>query len=117
MKEHKPVALWKGIAGTAISGTVLLILAPIDYILLTKVKDIELWLMVTLAVCTIVCVFSLFVSLYNLITTSSYIKEHKEEAKKQAPQPKKNNDNTELLHRLLTEGKITIEEYDQLKGK
>ena len=113
MKEKEPVALWKGIVGTALSGTVILVLAPIDFAI-TSMKDVPLWIIVTLFTCTVVCFFSLILSLMNLISAVNYRKSHADEVE-QIVQEEKNNDNTELLHKLLAEGKITIEEYDKLK--
>ena len=36
---------------------------------------------------------------------------------KKPPVASNNDEKTELLHKLLSEGKITIEEYDQLRNK
>ena len=116
MKEREPVALWKGIVGTALSGTVILVLAPIDFAI-TSMKDVPLWIIVTLFTCTVVCFFSLILSLMNLISAANYRKSHVEEEERFVPEQKKNDDNTELLHKLLAEGKITIEEYDKLRNK
>ena len=117
MKEQKPVALWKGIVGTAISGTVLSILVPIEIVLVSHIEKVELWLLLTITLCSCVCFFSLIVSLYNLITTSNYRKEHREIVEERKPKQENNDEKTELLHRLLAEGKITIEEYDKLRNK
>ena len=117
MKEKEPVALWKGIAGTAISGTVLTILVPIDIVLLKHIQTVDLWLLLTITICCFVCFFSLIISLYNLITTLNYRKEHREIVEKRKPKQENNDEKIELLHRLLAEGKITIEEYDKLRNK
>ena len=116
MRERQPVALWKGIVGTALSGTVILILAPIDFAV-TSMKDVPLWIIVTLFTCTVVCFFSLILSLMNLISTANYRKSHVEEEGQLNLEENKNDDKTELLHKLLAEGKITIEEYDRLRNK
>lgn len=116
MKEKKPVALWKGIAGTAVS-SFLLILALILYIpLYFYQKVLPDWTFLWFVVAVVVGLGSLVISIYNLYEAIVYRKIEEPE-KKQSPKGKKEEDNSELLHKLLKEGKITIEEYDQLKGK
>lgn len=122
MKEHKPVALWKGIVGTALSGTLILLLTPTYLIYLNYPGDKEQWLLLTLVISIIVCIFSLIVSLSNLISTANYKRNAKADSsvisiKEENTIPSDNNEKTELLHKLLAEGKITIEEYDQLRDK
>ena len=122
MKEHKPVALWKGIVGTALSGFLLLILTPAYLIYLNYDGDKEQWLLVTLVVSIIVCIFSLIVSLSNLISTANYKRNAKVDSsvisiKEEHEVPSDSNEKTELLHKLLAEGKITIEEYDKLRNE
>ena len=122
MKEHKPVALWKGIVGTALSGTLILLLTPTYLIYLNYPGDKEQWLLLTLVVSIIVCIFSLIVSLSNLISTANYKRNAKADSsvisiKEENTIPSDNNEKTELLHKLLAEGKITIEEYDKLRNE
>ena len=122
MKEHKLVALWKGIVGTALSGFLLLILTPAYLIYLSYNGDKEYWLLVTLVVSIIVCIFSLIVSLSNLIATANYKRNARVDSsvitiKEESEVPPDNNEKTELLHKLLAEGKITIEEYDKLRNE
>ena len=122
MKEHKPIALWKGIVGTALSGTLILLLTPTYLIYLNYPGDKEQWLLLTLVISIIVCIFSLIVSLSNLISTANYKRNAKADSsvisiKEENIVPSDSNEKTELLHKLLAEGKITIEEYDQLSNK
>ena len=122
MKEREPVALWKGIVGTALSGFLLLILTPAYLIYLNYDGDKEYWLLVTLVVSIIVCIFSLIVSLSNLIATANYKRNARVDSsvisiKEENEVPSDNNEKTELLHKLLAEGKITIEEYDKLRNE
>lgn len=122
MKEHKPVALWKGIVGTALSGFLLLFLTPAYLIYLNYDGDKEQWILVTLVVSIIVCIFSLIVSLSNLIATANYKRNARVDSsvisiKEESEVPSDNNEKTELLHKLLAEGKITIEEYDKLRNE
>ena len=122
MKEREPVALWKGIVGTALSGFLLLILTPAYLIYLNYDGDKEYWLLVTLVVSIIVCIFSLIVSLSNLISTANYKRNSRIDSsvisiKEENEVPSDNNEKTELLHKLLAEGKITIEEYDKLRNE
>ena len=113
MSEKQPVALWKGIVGTALSGTLLLVLVPFDFLVIAFHNNELLWLSVTLLMCTAVCLISLILSLFNLVSTIN--------SKKSQPRvnnkKKESEDNLELLHKLLSEGKITIEEYDKLRNK
>ena len=113
MSEKQPVALWKGIVGTALSGMLLLILVPFDFVVVALNQNELLWLSVTLLTCTAVCLLSLILSLVNLISTINY----KKSQPIQVPERENSDNNTELLHKLLSKGKITIEEYDQLRHK
>lgn len=120
MNKREPVALWKGIVGTALSGTLLMVLTPAYLIYLNYEGDKEQWLLVTLVVCIIVCIFSLIVSISNLISTANYKRNAKVDSSIISIKEEETSDNdekTELLHKLLSEGKITIEEYDQLRNK
>lgn len=120
MNKREPVALWKGIVGTAWSGTLLILLTPAYLVYLNYPGDKEQWLLITLAVSIIVCLFSLIVSLSNLISTANYKRNAKVDSSVVSIKEEEASDNdekTELLHKLLSEGKITIEEYDQLRNK
>ena len=120
MNKREPVALWKGIVGTALSGTLLLILTPAYLIYLNYSGDKEQWLLITLLVSIIVCLFSLIVSLSNLISTTNYKRNAKVDSSVvsiKEEEASENDEKTELLHKLLSEGKITIEEYNQLRNK
>ena len=122
MKEHKPVALWKGIVGTALSGTLIMLLTPTYLIYLNYPGEKEQWLLLTLVISIVVCAFSLIISLSNLIATTNYKRNSKADSsvisiKEENAVPSDNSEKTELLHKLLAEGKITIEEYDKLRNK
>ena len=119
MNKREPVALWKGIVGTALSGTLLMVLTPVYLIYLNYEGDKEQWLLVTLVICIIVCIFSLIVSISNLISTANYKRNAKVDSSVVSikEEVSDNDEKTELLHKLLSEGKITIEEYDQLRNK
>ena len=120
MNKREPVALWKGIVGTALSGTLLMLLTPAYLIYLNYPGDKEQWLLITLVVAIIVCLFSLIVSLSNLISTTNYKRNAKVDSSVisiKEEEASENDEKTELLHKLLSEGKITIEEYDQLRNK
>lgn len=120
MNKREPVALWKGIVGTALSGTLLMLLTPAYLVYLNYPGDKEQWLLIALVVSIIVCLFSLIVSLSNLISTTNYKRNTKVDSSVISIKEEEASDNdekTELLHKLLSEGKITIEEYDQLKNK
>ena len=114
METKKPVPLWKGIVGTAVSAFALILIAMITIIVYSINKSMEMWLIVLLLVAGIVCLISFIISLINI----SDAKEHKRQSnfieansKPSKEDPKK----IELLRKLLAEGKITIEEYDELK--
>lgn len=121
MNKREPVALWKGIVGTALSGVLLMLLTPAYLIYLNYPgDDKEQWLLITLVVSIIVCLFSLIVSLSNLISTANYKRNAKVDSSVisiKEEEASENDEKTELLHKLLSEGKITIEEYDQLRNK
>lgn len=120
MNKREPVALWKGIVGTALSGALLMLLTPAYLIYLNYHGDKEQWLLITLVVSIIVCLFSLIVSLSNLISTTNYKRNAKVDSSVisiKEEEASENDEKTELLHKLLSEGKITIEEYDQLRNK
>ena len=105
MAQKKPVALWKGIVGTALSGTILLVLVPFMIFFTAFKNEAPLWALVTIYTSGLVCIFSLIISVINLSTAVAFKKSEREQGE----------ENIELLRQLLAEGKITIEEYDQLK--
>ncbi len=112
METKKPVALWKGIVGTAVSGFVILLAVCLFFPLYSVADEYQAWLIVWFIVAVIVCTISLVISLNNIKDAVAY-KGRLNRQKKVVP-PEENNEKTELLHRLLAEGKITIEEYDLL---
>ena len=105
MEEYKPVALWKGILGTVLSSVILLVLIPLILVFSFLYKENPIWVQVILYTSAIVCLVSLIISVINLTSTIDYKKE----------QTAKRKDNVELLDKLLSEGKITAEEYLRLK--
>ena len=122
MKEHKPVALWKGIVGTALSGMIIMVCLPFFIFFAYVNGEKEYWLIITLAVAILVCMFSLILSVSNLITTVNYKRNANIDSsiisiKEETVDTSNDDEKTELLHKLLSEGKITIEEYDQLRNK
>lgn len=118
MSENKPVALWKGIVGVAISGTILFF-SSILLILYIGIRDkVEMWQFLLVGIAVGLSLIFLIINLVLLIKANNHRKRANLEKRNAIPkdQPKK-EDNTELLHKLLAEGKITIEEYDKLKNK
>ena len=105
MEEYKPVALWKGILGTVLSSIILLVLIPLILVFSFVYTENPTWVQVILYTSAIVCLVSLIISVINLTSTIDYKKE----------QTAKRKDNVELLDKLLSEGKITAEEYLRLK--
>ena len=113
MNEKKPVALWKGIVGIAVSSFLLMLAISIYFPFYFFNKLLPDWTLVWFIAAAIVGTVSLIVSIINLNEAIAY---KKTQPKPEKPLPTKKEDNTELLHKLLAEGKITIEEYDRLKN-
>ena len=120
-EERKPVALWKGIVGTALSGTGIICFTPIVAIYLGLPKDGAIWTIFSIfAVALFFAVVFFPINLINLIQAVKYKKAHRNDENatdKEAEKEPEQDDNTELLRKMLKEGRITIEEYDQLKKK
>ena len=119
-EERKPVALWKGIVGTAITSVNILGFTPLLIIVLFMPKDGIFW--TYFSIISFVLLISLIyfpINLINLIQTAKYKREQRalEAEKEKEPVEEVKPDDTELLHRLLKEGHITIEEYDRLRSK
>lgn len=114
MEDKKPVALWKGIVGTALSGIILLLFIPLIPFVTWSDNDFPLWVKVFVFIASFVCLFSLVVSIFNLASAIKY-KDVQRFEKSLEQDNEESDDKTELLHKLLSEGKITIEEYDKLK--
>ena len=111
-ETKRPVALWKGIAGTAASGFVLLITFVFFLVYYIIEKRSEFWVILFILVAFIIGMISLIISIYNTYEALEYKKQINENRQ---TQPSKNNaKKSELLHKLLAEGRITIEEYDEL---
>ena len=113
-QEKRQIPLWKGIVGTAVSSFVLLLVFVVVIVFILAKIEMEVWLTLTLAITAFVSLFTLIVSFINLFGTIEYKRQNataEVKTSKQENQP----DNTELLRKLLAEGKITIEEYDKLK--
>ena len=115
-EERKPIALWKGIVGTAITSVNILALTPILIVVLLMPKTGLFWMYFSIiAFALLISLIYFPINLVNLIQAAKYKKEHRAIEKTEAEEPK--HDDTELLHRLLQEGHITIEEYDRLRSK
>lgn len=114
MENKKPVELWKGIVGTAVSAFVILLVACIYVPFYFSLQDIPLWVTIWVLVATLICTFTLIIGIINIKEALAY-KRQRSFIKSTQPAPKQEDPNkTELLHKLLAEGKITIEEYDEL---
>ena len=112
--KSKPVALWKGIVGTVLSSIALLAFSTIAVLWLSFVQDNEtrVAILIIVIVLFVLISISFVINLVNLVETSKYKKtENKKalEAKDTSDKEKK-----ELLLKLLSEGKISVEEYNNL---
>lgn len=120
-EERKPVALWKGIVGTALSSVAILTCIPVLALLIGAVKSGLMWTMFSIfAVILVISLIFFPINLTNLIQTVKYKKAHRNDennTNKEVEKEPEQDDNTELLRKMLKEGRITIEEYDQLKKK
>ena len=110
--KEEPVALWKGIVGTAVSGFALLIIFLVFLFLYVLNKVLPDWAVILIFVGFVTVMFSLVISINNIREAVEY---------KQVLEDLENNSSTksngvkdEILHKLLSEGKITVEEYDEL---
>ena len=118
MSENKPVALWKGIVGVAVSGTILFFSAILLFLYLGIRDRVEIWQFLLVGIATGLSLIFLIINLILLIKANNHRKIANAEKRNAVPKEQlKKDDNTELLHKLLAEGKITIEEYDKLKNK
>ena len=115
MEQRKPVELWKGIVGTAVSGFILLVCFCVFLPLYLTAKELPIWVSVWFLIVAIISLISLMLSLTNLREAIIYRKQVNAMKKNDSNSSKDDEAKNELLHRLLAEGKITIEEYDQLK--
>ena len=113
MEENKkPVALWKGIVGTVASAFVLLIVFAFFLVYFVIEKNSNIWVILGVLVAFVIGLASLIISIYNLNETIYYREQARTLEKTQTKQNKQGK--SKLLHKLLSEGKITIEEYDEL---
>ena len=115
MEAKRPVPLWKGIAGASVSAFVLLLSALITIVVYYVNKSMEIWLIIFLLVAGIICLLSFAISLVNISEAVAYRRQNETAKANAAPRQKDNSKRIELLRKLLAEGKITIEEYDELK--
>ena len=113
METKRPIALWKGIVGTAVSGFLLVLIFVIFLLFYMLDKKLPDWTVIFFLVAFIIGMFTLAISIGNIRETLEYKKQMEEIEKMHSKKNKNNSD--EILHRLLAEGKITIEEYDELK--
>jgi len=114
MENKKPVPLWKGIVGTAVSAFALILVAMITIIIYAVNKSMEVWLITLLLIAGIICLVSFIISLVNLSDAKEYKRQNNAVENNSKP-IKEDPNKIELLRKLLAEGKITIEEYDELK--
>lgn len=112
METKKPVALWKGIVGTAVSGFVLVLVFVIFLFLYLYNKILPDWAIIWILVAFVLGMISLILGIINIRGAVEYNKQNKSTT--QINTKKNDTAKSELLHRLLSEGKITIEEYDEL---
>ena len=110
--KEEPVALWKGIVGTALSGFALLLTFVVFLVFYVLIRVLPDWAVIVIFICFVVGLLSLIISIGNIRATMEYKRTLKE--LENAHHKKDNNTKSELLHKLLSEGKITIEEYDEL---
>ena len=123
MKESKPIPLWKSIVGVSVSSSAIIISAFLLVIrLLLDITQMELGVYPAILVWSVPC---LIINLRFLRSTIRYrrtalldkaISLSEGKARSLNGNSALEEEKTKLLHRLLEEGKITIEEYDQLKG-
>ena len=112
METKKPVALWKGIVGTAVSGFVLLLIFLIYLLCYFIYKLLPDWTVILILVAFLIGLFSLIFSVSNIHDALEYKKQF--EVIENASRKKEELAKSKLLHKLLSEGRITIEEYDEL---
>lgn len=112
MKNKKPVELWKGIVGTAASGFIWVVTFLVFIIFYILKITIPTPLLIFFIVAIVIGVISFIISVLNLYEAIVY-RRHLKELEEQS-QKRNSGKKVELLHRLLSEGKITIEEYDEL---
>ena len=124
MKESKPIPLWKSLVGISISSFV--IFACIALLVIRSFFDITPMEMVLYPILLAFGVLYLIFNILLLRATFRYLRAirleqakalSEEKARSLNEDSKSKEEKTELLHRLLSEGKITIEEYDRLKGE
>ena len=111
METKRPVALWKGITGTAVSGFLLVLVFLIFLLFYVYNKLLPDWAIIWILVAFIIGIFSLIISIINIRDALEY--KNQLDAIEKASIKKDNSVKNEILHRLLSEGKITIEEYDE----
>ena len=124
MKESKPIPLWKSIVGVSVSSSAIIISAFLLVIsLFFGIIPMELGVYPAILVWSVPC---LIINLHFLRSTIRYrrtalldkaISLSEGKARSLNGSFALEEEKTKLLHRLLEEGKITIEEYDRLKGK
>lgn len=110
MTKFRPIPKWKSITGIASSGVIAMcglgFCLGANYV---ENKDVQAALLLIGIVLIAVGLFFLFINLY--LFKLSNIERNKLAAKKEN---NNQNEKMETLHKLLAEGKISIEEYDKL---
>ena len=115
METKKPVPLWKGIVGTAVSAFILFVVFIVFLLLYVSEKGGPMWLMIFLFVAAVVSLISLILGIVNISDANAYRRQNQTVKVINSSSQVENSKKIELLHKLLAEGKITIEEYDELK--
>ncbi len=110
MTKFRPIPKWKSIVGIASSGVIAMcglgFCLGANYV---ENTDVQAALLLIGIVLIAIGLFFLFINLY--LFKLSNIERNKLAAKKEN---NNQNEKIETLHKLLAEGKISIEEYDKL---
>ena len=108
MENERKIPLWQPIVGLVISD--LAGGAAFFLFVVFIVKNFPIWLILLMALLFILGLVFWIINLVNLVRAI------KQRRRKRIP-AKSGEDKKELLHKLLSEGKITIDEYDELMKK
>ena len=108
MKNERKTPLWQPIVGLVISD--IAGGAAFFLFIIFIAKQFPIWLILLMLFLFILGLVLWIINLVNLV------KAIKQRRRKRVP-VKSGEDKKELLHKLLSEGKITIDEYDELMKK
>ena len=119
METKKPVALWKGIVGIAVSGFVLLIVASVFVPLCFVLDGIPMWLIVWAIIAAVICSVTLIISIFNIRDALIYRRQNRTIKTSSNEADKKHDvdyiEEIKMLKELLDSGAITQEEFDAKK--